>query len=599
MAVDLERLVVSLSADIKAYERALAKAQGVTTSALRKIESDATKSMGRVEKVMGRAGSALAGFGKGLVIGGIAAAVAGLTQIVVSSVATAAAVGDLSDKLGITSDKLQELQYGAVQANLDFADLEKGLLKFSKSLGEAQNGSGDLFKILQANGFSQAQIKALDYGQALDIVADLIKNAKNQQDGLLVSTAGFGKGAADEFLEFLQNGKSGLDGFAASAQKAGDVIDAELIKAAQTLDDAWATVINSMTKQTASFVLTTIKEFQSLSGALDTLTAKSSGVMAGRFGMSAQQAAPFLPSPGAPKPLSPNPPSNFAGSGGFLAASPTVLPPSADDIQRLKDYDTEKQRQKATIEGVIEALEFELKQGKASELQQQINLNLQRAGTAATEADKQKIIERTTALFEQSRAEQESIDAGQKFLEQQAELKEVWQDFGQESLDAFESIISGGEDAADVLKKLAIEFIKTAIKARALQDAAGGGTSSGGIFSNILGSLFGGGAPKLYAKGGTMKSGEYGIVGDEGPELMKGPGTVIPFNKLGGNGGGYKVTVNNYGAQVQTRERVDSTGRKELILLIKNQVREETSNPYSSTSGALNARGAKPQLKQR
>jgi hypothetical protein len=61
---------------------------------------------------------------------------------------------------------------------MGFDDLEGGLLKFSKALGKAQNGSGDLFKILTANGFDRAKIKALNYSQALDVVANLIKNAK-------------------------------------------------------------------------------------------------------------------------------------------------------------------------------------------------------------------------------------------------------------------------------------------------------------------------------------------------------------------------------------------------------------------------------------
>lgn len=584
MATDLERLVVSLSADIKAYEKALAKAQGVTTSALRKIENDANKSMGRIEKAMGRVGSAVSGFGKGLLLGGIAAGVAGLTQLVVSSVSTAAAIGDLSDKLGITSDKLQELQYGAVQANLGFADLEKGLLKFSKSLGEAQNGSGELFKILQANGFSQAQIQALNYSQALDVVADLIKNAKNAQDGLLVSTAGFGKGAADEFLEFLRNGKGGLDGFANSARKAGDVIDRELIKAAQVLDDAWASVMNSMTKQTATFVLTTIKEFQALGSVLDTLSAKSAGVMAGRFAMSPQQAAPFLPAPAAPKPLSPSPPSNFAGSGGFTKPTPTVMPPSPEDIKRQNEYNDSKAKQKAAIEGVLEALKFENEQLNRSELSQAIANEQRKAGVTATSEQGKAIEALVTKNFELAQSQEAAITAGEAFLESQEAMRDAFMDLAEIGVDALDAIVVGGEKAEDVLKGLVKQLASAAIKALLLGQGPLAGLFGGG--GGLLGGLFGG----ARADGGPVTAGKTYLVGERGPEWFKAgqSGQIIPNKAAGGQ------QVITFAPQIDARG-ADAGAVARLTADLRAMQRDFAKNVRNTVSGekSLNPRFAR------
>ena len=55
--------------------------------------------------------------------------------------------------------------------------------------------------------------------------------------------------------------------------------------------------------------------------------------------------------------------------------------------------------------------------------------------------------------------------------------------------------------------------------------SVGGGSSGGGlsnIFSSLVGNLFGG----LFAGGGVIPSGRYGVVGEAGPELVQGPATV-------------------------------------------------------------------------
>lgn len=49
MATDLERLVVSLEANIKKYERELNRSRGVTENALRDVERSVSASASRIE----------------------------------------------------------------------------------------------------------------------------------------------------------------------------------------------------------------------------------------------------------------------------------------------------------------------------------------------------------------------------------------------------------------------------------------------------------------------------------------------------------------------------------------------------------------------
>lgn len=111
-----------------------------------------------------------------------------------------------------------------------------------------------------------------------------------------------------------------------------------------------------------------------------------------------------------------------------------------------------------------------------------------------------------------------------------------------------------------------------------------GGKSSGGMlsgFTNSIGSFFSG----FFADGGTIPPGQFGIVGENGPELaMGGAGgkSIVPL-------GGANITVNvvnNAGAQVSTNARRGSQGM-ELDVMIDQAVAKNISTPGSNTNQAL------------
>jgi hypothetical protein len=56
MAQEIEKLVVSMNADLRQYEREMARANKVTVTQLRGIERQAQASLGRFEKTVGSAG---------------------------------------------------------------------------------------------------------------------------------------------------------------------------------------------------------------------------------------------------------------------------------------------------------------------------------------------------------------------------------------------------------------------------------------------------------------------------------------------------------------------------------------------------------------
>ena len=84
----------------------------------------------------------------------------------------------------------------------------------------------------------------------------------------------------------------------------------------------------------------------------------------------------------------------------------------------------------------------------------------------------------------------------------------------------------------------------------------------------------GGSAPNfnfggLYADGGTLGAGKWGIAGEAGPEIIKGPASVVPLSGMGGSNVDIKII--NQGGITSTQTRRESGGR-EMIEIVNRVV---------------------------
>jgi len=88
--------------------------------------------------------------------------------------------------------------------------------------------------------------------------------------------------------------------------------------------------------------------------------------------------------------------------------------------------------------------------------------------------------------------------------------------------------------------------------------------SAFGPVGSIVGSIFGG----FFADGGRIQSGQFGVVGEDGPELVSGPANITPMDQAGG--GSTNVTFN-----INTIDATDFdtllTTRQDLIIGMINR----------------------------
>jgi len=180
-----------------------------------------------------------------------------------------------------------------------------------------------------------------------------------------------------------------------------------------------------------------------------------------------------------------------------------------------------------------------------------------------TKADAIKKV--TQATDELTAAYQKNIDQEKKNIAQSRDFSTAWQgaikqyqddatngakiadnlfkSFSTNVESYFESLATGGKmKFSDLTNAIITDIIKMEIKAATSSLFSMFSSTSGGGLLGSLTSLFGGG----HASGGTIASGTFGLVGENGPELIKGPASVINAPNTADMMGGGGTTTHNY-----------------------------------------------------
>ncbi|KZL04539.1 Prophage tail length tape measure protein [Pseudovibrio axinellae] len=129
-------------------------------------------------------------------------------------------------------------------------------------------------------------------------------------------------------------------------------------------------------------------------------------------------------------------------------------------------------------------------------------------------------------------------------LEEASHNTQVMNTLNQQLTSSFTALAFEGANFGEVLESLAKQFASMAAQdafGTLLSGAFGGapdGSTSGNMLSSLL-SSFGG----FFASGGTLGAGKWGIAGENGPEPIVGPATIIPNHALSGGGGSSSSTV--------------------------------------------------------
>jgi hypothetical protein len=286
MATDLETLVISLEARVRGYEKEMQRARAATARAMKGIEKETQASTAKLTAILSNAGArAGVAFSTGLSALGAGGVVAGLglgalIDTARNAAAELAKIGDVAERVNVTAESLQALQFAAEQSGGSAEAVNSGLQKFTAGLADATTGSGDLFKVLKANdvAFTDLNGKVLPTEQILMRFADVVANARTPAEQLEFAIRAFGRSAGPELVGLLSQGAQGVRDLMDDARKAGAVLDNEMIEKARKIDDAFAKVGRTVKVQVGGAIISAVSAMGEFVQALNQAQAASNNV---------------------------------------------------------------------------------------------------------------------------------------------------------------------------------------------------------------------------------------------------------------------------------------------------------------------------------
>lgn len=185
------------------------------------------------------------------------------------------------------------------------------------------------------------------------------------------------------------------------------------------------------------------------------------------------------------------------------------------------------ERDQERIDDIIKRLQDEATQIGATARQQAIYNAVAAAGVDINSRYGEQIAGLAGRLYDLESAQAEAVKS---MDDMRAASSDV--------LGGFARDLRNGVSAAEALQN-ALGKVGDKLLDIAIQDTIGGlfgksGTTGGGLLGSLFGGLFGG-FKGFFADGGNLGAGQWGIAGEAGPEIVRGPAGITPMSKVGGS----------------------------------------------------------------
>lgn len=502
----------------------------------------------------------------GLTVGG-GALVAGFDALLQSM----EDIADRAAQLGLTAEALQELRFAAEQNGLEARQLDDAWQRLNRRLGLAAQGGGPAVK-----AFQDLQIAVRDANgqvrETEDVFADVVRQlgrVESQAQRSALASELFGEDAGPKLVQLLDQGIDKIDELRQAAHDAGVVIDNETVRATAELNREWRVFVQEVSVNTQRAILgivTQLKEWRSaiedirrardeadltllpqfdtveegerqaqlrrdalaeLEGAVGFHATLQRGALERALG--AVQARIDMLRRDADVP-----------TGAPAEASPPIVPgdrsPSAtaraEEIDRIAEFIRQLRqqnellglegRERAEVEAVMRAQAMAMAEGN-------------------------RLTQEQIATIRDLAGAQHDLQAAQQAnAEATRENEQLARELGLTFTSAFEDAILEGEKLGDLLKSLAQDLARLALRRT--------------VTEPLLGFV-----SKFFAGGGQPEVGKPAVVGESGPELFipKVPGRIVPAAQTaaamrgGGAGDTTVFQIDARGADVAAVQRLE------------------------------------------
>ena len=205
---------------------------GLNTAEFQSGLAGAMRGIEKLEKALPRIGLAAV------------AAATGIAYLTKQSIDNMDALAKQSQMAGVTVESLSALSYAANLAGVSQEDLTASMVKLSKGLSEAKQGTGDALKAFEALGINVKELANAD--DAMILIAEQFAEIEDGAGKTALAVALFGKAGA-QMIPLLNSGADGLKQMADEAAKLHKTISTETAKAAEEFNDS-LTRLNAITQ---------------------------------------------------------------------------------------------------------------------------------------------------------------------------------------------------------------------------------------------------------------------------------------------------------------------------------------------------------------
>lgn len=244
-------IAVSLTAKIDKFRKGFKKAGKITARLGDKI--------GGVAKKVGALGAA---FG--------AAAFAGLSVWTRNAMQSIDATAKMADVLGLTTEQLIGLQQAAKINGVELSQLNTGITRMLKNIGDAKFGLSTAVRSLDQLGLSAEELQGMETDETFKLIADRMRALPDATTKANVALNLFGRSGLG-LLKVMESGAEGLTRFQEEAKRLGvsfNRIDAGKVEAANDAiaraQDVLQGVVNTLAIKLAPFIEATAVKFREL-----------------------------------------------------------------------------------------------------------------------------------------------------------------------------------------------------------------------------------------------------------------------------------------------------------------------------------------------
>ena len=572
------------------------------------VEDETEKGISSIRKALGGLDKAFAGIGAGLSLAGIGA-------FTLKAAKAADDINKLSDRLGVSTEALSEFTFVAQQSGLEFKTFATAFQRAIRRVSDAAEGTGPAVDAFKELGLNAKELTKLKPDQVFEVLAEALSQVDDEFKRVSLAQKVFdSEGVAllqtmtegAQGVRDLRNEFVGLGGTIdqATADVGSDLVDAfGRFKASSNslgndllriLGPALTDVINAMGRLIPQAITFSLRAFEGLRSVIAGLLRDIAGFVGleeiarsfdnvskdardnvielrdamegfGKASGDATNAADFLD-----KSLG-----NFAPTAKEAAAAAKQLAKEQRELaaaskefaDAFAEANTKIEGQEAALLSVATPLEeFNILVARFRREQEDLGISAEVTARRVTAAY-ERITEGVKGEVETVKTETEKL------------LESINTEIDSFSNNIVGILLDTSNSIGDIFIGLGKQILTTLTKSLI-------GDPFSKLIKGTLGKFAGG-----FATGGFIPAGQFGVVGERGPELAFGGRsgqTITP------NGGGANVVINNF-SESQVDEPVVSRvdGEQQIQLTIRNSV------GASVASGSMRSLGFAPPLTRR